>query len=181
MKKLILILAMLSLAQAVSAECAIQTASQLSSEYVVSPPLDVVKTKSPGKCNVKFKISVNGEMYQADETVEGMLPDEMLCHQAIAQGRSDILVNLGGKYKTEMINSCKEGRSETFVPVKIGEHILENEVAVVDKVQKYFNHKGAKCRLFKEQYGKNGKIVINHGVICQIDHSDTNWIVVDKW
>lgn len=179
-KKLISLLAVICTSTAF-AECTVQTSSQLVNEYAVSAPYDVVKTKSSGRCKVQFKLDVNGETHSVSEEAHGMEPDEMLCHRAIAHGRSDVLVNLGGKYRTEAINSCAEGRLDEFKPVKIGQSILENDVLPVPGITKYWNYNNTKCRLFRERYGKNGKLTVNHGVICQTDSIKQNWIVVDKW
>lgn len=180
MKKILLAISIL-FASNVNAECSARAATQLANEYTVSSPYDVVKNKNAGRCHVQFKLKVDGQEYQVSETVTGIMPDEMLCYQAIAQGRSNILVNLGGKYKTEMINVCKDGINPEFKPIKIGQLILENEVATVSGIEQYFKHGKSKCRMFKEQYPVNNQIVINHGVICQTGNHKEDWLVVDKW
>jgi hypothetical protein len=180
MKKILLTINLLSSVVA-HAECSLRAATQLSNEYTVSAPYDVVKNKASGRCNVQFKLKIDGQEYQVNETVNGMLPDEMLCHQAIAQGRSNILVNLGGKYKTEMINVCKEGINPDFKPIKIGQVILENEVAKVPGIEQYFTHSKSKCRMFREKYPAEGRMVVNHGVICQTGGHAEDWLIVDKW
>jgi hypothetical protein len=35
--------------------------------------------------------------------------------------------------------------------------------------------------MFIEHTAQNKEMKIYHGVICQLDGSDTNWLVVDKW
>ena len=85
-----------------------------------------------------------------------------------------------GTFKTETITVCKEG--EIVNPkIKIGDTILETEVGKSNVNVGYFKHNNAKCRLFTERLTEKGKLRVNHGVICQIDNSPTNWIVVDKW
>ena len=86
---------------------------------------------------------------------------------------------MGGTFQSEAVISCKEG--DTLPPkIKKGDIILENEVAKY-KVKKYFTYKGSQCRMFQEHYTVDRELKEYHGVICQSNNSDTNWVVVDKW
>lgn len=161
-----------------TAECSRQTASQLISQHSVSAPYDVEKEKGSGQCTVKFKIDVEGQTKIVIQTVKGMEPDEILCHRAIAQGRSDLLVNMGGMYRTESINSCSNTNLGKFVPVKIGQVILENDVLPVPGIDRFWKYGKTTCRLFQEKYAKTNRVIVNHGVICE---TDNGWVVVDKW
>jgi hypothetical protein len=85
-----------------------------------------------------------------------------------------------GKVDKQTSIVCKEGI--TVQPkIRIGDVILENEVAKNPKVDMYFSHNNSQCRMFIEHTAQNKEMKIYHGVICQLDGSDTNWLVVDKW
>jgi hypothetical protein len=86
----------------------------------------------------------------------------------------------GNSVKVESITVCKDGE---LVPqrIKVGDAILETEVGMSNVAVGYFKHNNARCRLFSERLTENGKLRVNHGVICQIDNSPANWLVVDKW
>ena len=87
---------------------------------------------------------------------------------------------IGGEFKTETITVCKEGEL-VAQKIKIGDTILETEVGKSNVKVGYFKHQNSICRLFSERLTEKGKLRVNHGVICHIDNSPTNWIVVDKW
>jgi hypothetical protein len=85
-----------------------------------------------------------------------------------------------GKVENQTSTVCKEG--VTVEPkIKIGDVILENEVAKNPQVSNYFKYRNSQCRMFIEHTAYNKQMRIYHGVICQLDGSDTNWLVVDKW
>jgi hypothetical protein len=87
---------------------------------------------------------------------------------------------IGGELKTETITVCKEG--ELVSPrIKIGDTVLETEVGQSNVKVGYFKYQNSTCKLFSERLNEKGKLRVNHGVICQIDNSPTNWLVVDKW
>ncbi len=85
-----------------------------------------------------------------------------------------------GQFKTESVTVCKEGEP---VPKKIkkGDTILETEVGSSNARVGYFKHQNATCRLFTERLTEDKKLKVYHGVICQVDNSPINWLVVDKW
>lgn len=88
-----------------------------------------------------------------------------------------------GIVANETLTVCKEGIGE-FPKIKKGDVILENEVnksRVKVGSDGYFMHRNSRCRLFMENQTFNGKLRVYNGVICQVDNSDTNWLVVDKW
>jgi hypothetical protein len=85
-----------------------------------------------------------------------------------------------GDISTETITVCANG----VIPlskVKVGDTILENEVGQSNTKVGYFRWKNSKCRLFTERLTENGKLRVNHGVMCQVDNSHDNWLIVDKW
>jgi hypothetical protein len=91
-----------------------------------------------------------------------------------------VVVENDGKVDSETATVCKDG-SRVQPTIKIGDVILESEVSQNPKVSDYFNYKNNRCRMFVEHTAKNKQMNVNHGVICQLDGSDTNWLVVDKW
>lgn len=161
------------------AECDIRSASQLNHEREVGPVTDLEKTKSTGKCVVRYRLMVDGvwNLVQAEEA--GLEQEESLCYYAIEKARRELLVGLGGTFQTEAITVCKDGRSASS-KLTIGDTILENEVAWTKK-GKYFNYRNSKCRLFIDRRELNRQLNVTYGVICQIDSNGENWIVVDKW
>jgi hypothetical protein len=86
----------------------------------------------------------------------------------------------GTSVKVESVTVCKEG--EIVSPrIRVGDTILETEVGNSNVDVAYFKHNNTRCRLFSERLTESGKLRVNHGVICQIDNSPTNWLVIDKW
>lgn len=85
-----------------------------------------------------------------------------------------------GQYKTETVTVCKEGEP-VAKSIKKGDTILETEVGKSNATVGYFKYQNTTCRLFTERLTKDGQLRVYHGVICQIDNSPTNWLVVDKW
>jgi len=81
--------------------------------------------------------------------------------------------------KQESIIKCSDGKVPNFRPVRIGDLVAETELSTVPKMNFYFTHKKAQCRIFREHYSQKKKLRITHGVICQTDNQ--GWIVVDKW
>lgn len=178
MNKFIALL-ILSVSQPVWADCAVHMVNQMISEHRVSEPVDLQKFKSPGKCRVTFRMSINDKWFNVDREVTGLEEEDSLCRQAISNAREDLMVQMGGTFQMETKTRCTEGQAEEFQSVKIGQTVMESEVGLVPNQTKYFTYKHAQCRLFRERVAQNGKLRVNHGVICQTDHQD--WIVVDKW
>ncbi len=161
------------------AECDIRSASQLNHEREVGPVTDLEKTKSAGKCAVRYRLMVDGvwNLVKAEES--GLEQEESLCYYAIEKARKELLVGLGGTFQTEAITVCKDDRSAN-AKLSIGDTILENEVAWI-KNGKYFNYRNSKCRLFIDRRELNRQLNVTYGVICQLDSIGENWIVIDKW
>jgi hypothetical protein len=177
--KYLIVLAMLCSSIALADECKVRSASQLSNERAVGPITDLVKVKTYGKCVVTFNITVDGVTHRLQETETGMEQEESLCYYARQRARKNLLLDLGGKFSTEAVTICKEGTT-TIQKIKKGDHILETEVGK-SKIDKYFTYNNARCRMFTERNEFKGTLAVYHGVICQIDNSATNWLVVDKW
>jgi hypothetical protein len=175
-----LFLSLLIVSQYAIADCDIRSASQNQTEYQVGKITNLVKDKSkPNICQVSYDLTVDGELHSLSGSRGGLGSQEMLCIQAIEETKMELLATLGGKFRTESVTVCAEGSGKPK-KVSIGDSILENEVGR-SKVDKYFKHKGTKCRMFEERYAQDRHLRVYYGVICQTDDSGTNWIVVDKW
>ena len=85
-----------------------------------------------------------------------------------------------GQFKTETVTVCKEGEP-VAKKIKKGDTILETEVGKSNSRVESFKYQNTTCKLFTERLTQEGKLRVYHGVICQIDNSPTNWLVVDKW
>ena len=177
MKKILLLSVLIS--QIAWAGCNIKSASILANEHQVGDIQNLIKDKSMGICTVNFDIDVDGKTYHLTETEKGLENEESLCYYARERARKNLLLNLGGKFKTEAVTSCNEGTTPP-TKLRIGDTILANEVGP-SPIKKTFRYKGAVCRMFQEHYTVDRELRTYNGVICQIDNSDTNWLIVDKW
>ena len=178
MKKLLL--ASLLVSQIALADCDIRSASTLAAEHTVGPVMNLVKDKSIlGQCLVSFDMTIDGKTYHRDYNRVGFEHQDMLCDQGIERGRNSLLAEVGGHFQTESITVCVDG---DFKPtkLKIGDIILENEVGFA-KNNKYWKWQGARCRMFQNRTTVDGKPRAYNGVICEADHTVTNWLVVDLW
>jgi hypothetical protein len=177
MKKLILVSLLAS--NVALANCNVRSASILADENTVGPVTNLVADFMPGRCRVSFDITVDGERHHVQNQLVADMPGDSVCNEAVEQGKKKLLLDTGGRFKTESITVCREGRA---IPptVKVGDQILESEVSK-SKMDRYFTFRNSRCRMFTERAVKNQDLIVYHGVICQIDKSDTNWLVVDKW
>lgn len=156
--------------------CAIKQTSQMTNQRKVGAVTDLVKTKSPNKCQVRYRINVDGEWHTVNWTQEGLWQEEILCADAVRHGTNDLLVRLPGIYKTETLTVCSD---KPKVLAK-GYEGLENEFGIDrSKFKGYFRaDRAVKCRFFKGFYD-NGKEMPGSGVIC-LNNNDL-WTVVDKF
>jgi len=177
MKKLILLSLVIS--QVAWAGCNVKSASRLANEHRVGNIENLVKHKGQDNCTVEFDIDVDGKTYHLKESERGLEQVESLCYYARERARKNLLLDLGGDFRTEAITTCKEGDTPPL-KLKIGDTILETEVGP-SPIKKTFKHKGTTCRMFQEHLTVDRKLQTYNGVICQIDNSDTNWLIVDKW
>ena len=160
------------------AECNQRSASQMIRDVNTSAIRNLSKSIGPNSCHVQYTLDVDGEEHEVKYTHVGNSEGSKLCGQAIERGKNELLVTLAGKYQTETITTCGEGRMDLDKPVKIGAKVMEDEVGFVPG-QGYFKHNHSNCRLFRERYVAKNTLRVAHGVICQLD--DHEWIVVDKW
>lgn len=90
--------------------CIIDTSSKLVNQHEVGPITNLVKDKEywghKGECTVKFDITVNGQTYHLEETEEGMEQLESLCYYARERARRNLLLDLGGDFKSQATVAC---------------------------------------------------------------------------
>jgi hypothetical protein len=178
MKKYLL-LSLLLVSQIAWANCNLKSASILANEHKVGPIFDLVKVVKPNRCSVSYTINVDGKDHNVYQVADGSEREDVLCNYAVERGRRELLLNLGGQFKTEASLVCNEGGT-VKTSNKIGDTILENEVGMNQRLNFYWQYKEyPKCRMFKERYVQDKKTVEYNGVICQ--KTDSNWLVVDKW
>jgi hypothetical protein len=174
-----LILSLLVASQIAVANCNLKSASILENSHKVGPIVDLAKVVKPNRCSVGFTVNVDGVDHSVYKVVDGPEKEDVLCDYAIERGRRELLLSLGGQFKTEANMVCSEG-TKVKETIKIGDTILENEVGTNQRLNFYWPYKQyVKCRVFKERYVRNKDTVEYNGVICQKTESD--WIVVDKW
>lgn len=177
MKLILLLLTLVS--STVFANCEMKSASFLENQRQVGPVTDLVKNKSNGKCSVTFRLNVDGTWHNLKQEVTGWEQEEALCYFAVERARKNLLYELGGKFKTEAVTVCSDGKPVNR-KIKIGDVILETEVGN-SKLSNYFEVNNRRCRFFTERYDQNRKLQVYHGVICQTDRLGANWLVIDKW
>ena len=179
MKRLLIIIGLIA-SQTAWANCTLRSATINQSKNTIGAVTNLQKIETYGKCTVKFQIKVNGTNHDLSGEYFGMEVPDVLCQKAVEETKQDFLEGIAGEFKTQAITVCQEGSAKPDDRIKIGDHILENEVGT-SPIKDYFKYKGAKCRMFQEHLSVQRKLRVYNGVICQIDNSDTNWLVVDKW
>lgn len=92
--------------------CVIKTQSNLVTEHKVGPIRNLIKDKeelgASGRCTVRFDLTVNGVEYHLEEEEEGLEQLESLCYYARERARKNLLLDLGGEFKSESIVACKQ-------------------------------------------------------------------------
>jgi hypothetical protein len=162
------------------ADCNVKIASQLANERRVGPIVNLIKdTHILGQCTVNFDMDVDGKTYHLQETEKGWENPESLCYYARERARKNFLMDMPGNFKTETVTSCREGE---LVPMSLkkGDTVLETE-APPSPMKKSFTYRNSQCRMFQEHMVIDRELKVYNGVICKIDNSSTNWLVVDKW
>lgn len=171
----------LTLGTVLADECNVRNSSSLVGTHDVGPVQNLIKnTSEQGICRVNFNIVIDGVDYPVSGEYEGLEQMASLCHYAVNDARTELLVSLGGTFDAESATTCKEGDTDLVDNIKVGDTILETEVGR-NKMNKYFTFQDARCRLFTQKLAYKKELRIYHGVICEIENSSTNWIVVDKW
>lgn len=161
---------------AVADECRTERISQMTGQRTVGAVTDLIKNKSHNKCQVKFRINVDGEWHNINWTHDGPYQEEILCQMAIRNGMNELLVQLPGQFKTESNMVCK---SKEIMPVTLGYEGNESEFGQDRERKMYFKiDKVSKCRMFKDHY-LNGVSKKISGVICL--NNNELWTIVDKF
>ena len=92
--------------------CSIKSSSRLANEHKVGPITNLVKDEVEfgykNECTVKFDITVNGETYHLEETEVGLEQMASVCRLARDKARTDLLLDLGGKFQTESTVRCRK-------------------------------------------------------------------------
>jgi len=178
--KLVITLLLAFLSPISHSECVIKTASQLANEREVGPILNLQKNKSDGRCDVEFDITVDGISYHLNETEIGLEQEESLCYYAQVRAKKNLLLSLGGTFNTEAITVCNDGPAIQNKDYKIGDLVLESELGK-SPIKGYFNYNNARCRMYTERKSIDKELKVYNGVICKVENSASNWIIVDRW
>jgi hypothetical protein len=89
--------------------CIVDSSSKLVNQHTVGPIRNLVKDKDEnGSCTVRFDITVDGKEYHLEETEDGLEQIESLCYYARERARKELLLDLGGTFKTESTVACKQ-------------------------------------------------------------------------
>ncbi len=161
------------------AECEVRSASYLANDHEVGAVQNLIKTPMSGSCHVAFDLSVDGTVHSLIHESTGLGSEESLCQQAIQEARKELLLTLGGTFKTEATTVCGDGANK-IQKIRKGDVVLESEVGP-SAISKYFKHNNSRCRLFSNHIERNRNLAVYYGVICQLDTNGPNWIVVDIW
>ena len=90
--------------------CTIRKSSNLVNEHQVGPIQNLEKDEFEmgykNECTVRFDITVNGKSYHLEETATGLEQMASVCYQARERARSNLLLDLGGDFKSEMNTRC---------------------------------------------------------------------------
>ena len=91
--------------------CDITTSSNLVTEHVVSPIKNLIKNKEKygprNMCTVDFDLVIDGETHHLSEFEIGLEKQESLCYYAQERARRELLLSIGGKFKSETDIQCR--------------------------------------------------------------------------
>jgi len=91
--------------------CNIDVSSRLVNQRRVGPITNLVKDeKADGftnECTVTFDIAVDGKAYTVTETASGLEQMASMCYYARERAREDLLLDLGGDFKSESKIECR--------------------------------------------------------------------------
>lgn len=91
--------------------CDIDTSSNLVTEHTVSQikNLSKIKDKSGPRnlCTVEFDIDVDGRTHHLKESEIGLEQHESLCYYARERARKNLLLDIGGTFKSESNINCR--------------------------------------------------------------------------
>jgi hypothetical protein len=90
--------------------CLIDTSSRLVNQRKVSDIMNLTKEEVANgwenKCTVHFDITVDGKSYHLDESEKGLEQMASICYYAKEKARENLLLDLGGEFKTEAKIDC---------------------------------------------------------------------------
>lgn len=91
--------------------CNIKQSSQLVAEHKVGPITNLVKDEiewgMKNECNVSFDIVVNNEKFRLEGSHTGLEQMASVCRKARDKARKDLLLDLGGNFKSESTIRCR--------------------------------------------------------------------------
>lgn len=91
--------------------CNVKQSSHLVAEHKVGPISNLVKDEiewgMKNECNVKFDIAVNGQVYHLEGSHTGLEQMASVCRKARDKARKDLLLDLGGNFKSESTIQCR--------------------------------------------------------------------------
>jgi hypothetical protein len=91
--------------------CKVNTTSNLVTEHTVSPIKNLIKVKGKdgprNLCTVEFEIDIDGKTYKLTESEIGLEQQDSLCYYARERARKNLLLDIGGTFKSESNVNCK--------------------------------------------------------------------------
>lgn len=91
--------------------CISETSSRLVTENKVGPISNLVKEEfewgNRNECKVSFDIVVNGETHHLEGSMESYEQMDSVCYQARERARNNLLLDIGGQYKTQTVLNCR--------------------------------------------------------------------------
>jgi hypothetical protein len=134
------------------------------------------------RCVVTFRVQIKGQWHTAEGISAGRENDsiDQVCANAISSGQAHILNSMGGSKLTmdqEMV--CTDRPIPQVRAVKVGDVVLESEMAPHPNNTKLFSHQGSICKWFIETDARGSDIMQYQGIACRVRKGE--WQVVDKW
>jgi len=91
--------------------CDVATSSKLVTEHTVSEIRNLIKIKEKSGprnlCTVEFDLDVDGETHHLTEHEIGLEQQESLCYYARERARKNLLLDIGGKFRSESNIECR--------------------------------------------------------------------------
>lgn len=92
--------------------CLVETSSRLVNQRQVSAIFNLVQDKVAtgyeNRCTVRFDIKVDGQTYHLEETETGLEQMASICYYARERAREDLLLDLGGEFRSEATTMCRQ-------------------------------------------------------------------------
>jgi hypothetical protein len=91
--------------------CVVKTSSKMVNQLAVGEVTNLVKDEvewgHQNECTVTFDITVNGKTYHLQNTRTGMEQMASVCYEARETARKNLLLDIGGTFKTESVIACR--------------------------------------------------------------------------